>query len=84
MPPRDHPTDRTTVKKEKTGRSNREILIPDDLWRAVTKHAALEGMVHGEVVSRSEWIRRAIRDRVSRQKVAVQKATNAWETTKTG
>ena len=44
--------------------ARRNITVPPSLWAAVVKAAARETIRTGEQVSASEWIRRAIRERL--------------------
>lgn len=47
--------------------ARRNITIPPSLWAAVIEAAARETIQTGEQVSASEWIRRAVRDRLAAQ-----------------
>lgn len=45
----------------------RNLWIPDQIWARITFHAQLQGMKEGRAVSRAEWIREAIRQRLDRE-----------------
>jgi metal-responsive CopG/Arc/MetJ family transcriptional regulator len=52
--------------------TRRNLWIPDKMWERVTFHAQLQGMKEGRAVSRAEWIREAIRQRVEREEKGEQ------------
>lgn len=49
-----------------TGR-RRTLVIPDELWHAAAKAAAEESEREGETVSVSEYIRRALKERLTKE-----------------
>ena len=44
----------------------RNVWVADELWAAVVEAAALETVADGGRVTTSEWVRRALRERLER------------------